>query len=260
MARPRRVVPGIPVSISRAAIAVAGPVTAVSIAIPVPVPVPVPGVNVEVRVVAPAERQPATPGPGSAPARRPIPRVAIGVGVEEYACGRIRNVGVTVGRFAVDPIAKDVVIEAPRAGDPLKHVGKVGFRVCGTAVNFKTRVVPAVGEGHLVKAPGIFGDGGVNETGAIAGGEKGGLARDIADFIAAAGAHRGVLPRIEWEKHADPAFGVQVKYQEVPVGVGVDLEADFVAGSVSAVVVHPQPNRRTVVGGSTEVREISGHV
>jgi hypothetical protein len=56
-------------------------------------------------------------------------------------------------------------------------------------------------------------------------------------LIGLAGAHEVVIVGIDWEEDPNPALGIGMKHQQVPVAVGSDLNARVIAAHVVSVLI-----------------------
>jgi hypothetical protein len=56
-------------------------------------------------------------------------------------------------------------------------------------------------------------------------------------LIGLAGAHEVVIIGIDWEEDPNPALGIGMKHQQVPISVGSDLDARVIAAHVVSVLI-----------------------
>src|ERR1044071_8404417 len=129
---------------------------------------------------------PAVIGPAAATEGPRVPAVAeVVIVVDVDGTAGVVIVVVVGGGAAVHPITRDDIVETTRARQGLYQIGERRLGVVRPPVDRQPAVIPAIGQHHVVEAPGVAGDGGEDQSGSVLPGAEGALASLVAHLVAA---------------------------------------------------------------------------
>jgi hypothetical protein len=143
-------------------------------------------------------------------------------------------------RGFVDLVGNDVVVEPVRPGERTDQSSQLLLRIFRVLRNREPGVVPASFADHFIEPEWLGGQRREHKTGSVLTGAESALAVLVPDLVAAAGAHLGIVARIQGKEDAHPSVGVVVEHHQVAIALDIHLELDPFTLPVAPVVVHPE--------------------